>query len=283
MILTDKNIVYTFVPTENSWKYDKDFYLIDFYCLCLSAHLVRKNLNVKSIKLYTIPEIIDFFKDTNYFDELIDINTIESLKKIDWNKNRYNTLYKLFVTSIQKEPFIHIDHDLFIMNPNVFDVVETEHIFGFKERFNVPFYQFYVDNIIQIEGVTPNVNDYAINCCLYGSNTNKLSVSFQKSVDLLIEKYDEFIFIDKIDCYIEQYFQVKELLKLTEEKDIFLFENDIKRVFDDNVIFGDYGMVHLSGNRYGDSFKKEIVATLKRLDNSMDNRIKINFGCFKWN
>lgn len=274
MKLLDKNIIHTFIPPENGWKYDKDFYLIDLYCLCLSVCLVRKNLNVKTIKLYTTPEIMEFFKGTTHFDELININTIDSIDEIDWTKNKYNTLYKLFVCSVQEEPFIHIDHDLFILDGKIFDDITTNYFFAFKENFSVPFYQFYPKIINQIEGSTPNINDYAFNCCLFGSNSIYLKNTFSKARDLLIEKYDEFVFIDKVDCYLEQYYQVKELLNLVDEKDVFLFDEKIKRNFNKNLDFTNDYIIHISGGRYEEFFKKNIIDELKKINADICKKIE---------
>jgi hypothetical protein len=94
----DKNILYTYVPPVIDWEFNKEFYLIDLYCLCISVKLFKSKFKYKSIKLYTNQEIIEFFKDTEYFDELIDIsNCYNVIKKQDTGFSHKNVMFKIFV------------------------------------------------------------------------------------------------------------------------------------------------------------------------------------------
>ena len=145
--LTDKNILWTYVPPEIDWIHNKNFYLIDLYCLCISVKLFKSKFKYKSIKLYTNQEIIEFFKDTEYFDEFIDIsNCYDIIKKQDTGFSHKNVMFKIFVAAEQTEPFIHIDHDFFINNDKIFELVDKDIIFSVNAN-NVFTIQLEFENI----------------------------------------------------------------------------------------------------------------------------------------
>lgn len=186
MNIEDKNIIYTLIPPKDGWQYDRAFYLVDLESLCLSASIFKSNFEYKKLKLYTTNEFCKFFEGTDLFDEVIDLELVsEDLKKIDTEKFKMNTFYKLFVPSLENEPFIHIDHDFFINDSYVFEDIDTNVFFSFSEN---PFendklhsfYKFYFDVFKKIIKLIDDDIFYdfnpckAYNCSIFGSNDKSL-------------------------------------------------------------------------------------------------------------
>jgi hypothetical protein len=199
----DKNIIYTYVPPEIDWIHNKDFYLTDLYCLAVSVQLFKSKFKYKSIILYTTPELISFFKDTHYFDKLFDIsNCYDVIKEQNAGFSHKNIMFKVFVAAQQTEPFIHIDHDFFINNKDIFDKVNRNIIFSFIETASNPYgnqlnnpYSFYIKVFSDIcrvvdDVVLDNFNPLAAyNSSIFGCNGNELIKSFTKTKDFLLRNY----------------------------------------------------------------------------------------------
>lgn len=272
------NIIYTFVPNSHGWKYDIDFYLIDLYSLCLSVKLIRIHYPDYNVKLYTTKELILFFNDTNYFDNLIDINELTSLKTVDQTKIKLHTLYKLFIPANENEPFIHIDHDLFINDGELLKNIDKSVIFAFNEDTTDSFYDFYDDVTKKVSKLTdieyfklPN----AFNCSIYGSNKDYIIQSFKFILDFYINNIDVLNDIEKVDCFLEQYLQVHKLPVGMD--DIHTFEKVIDKNPKDIINSDDFinrKISHFTYDRYEIKNRNLIIKRLVNLDKNICKKIK---------
>ena len=310
--LTDKNILWTYVPPEIDWIHNKNFYLIDLYCLCISVKLFKSKFKYKSIKLYTNQEIIEFFKDTEYFDEFIDIsNCYEIIKKQDTGFSHKNVMFKIFTVAEQTEPFIHIDHDFFINNNKIFELVDKDIIFSFKETACNPYgnqsnnpYSFYIKIFTDIckvidDKMLDNFNPLtAYNCSIFGCNNDELILSFKKTKEFLLKNYEKLNQIKDLPTVLEQFIQINYLLETNRFEDLFVFGDLIKGGKTNNEGFGDLNekvydellndfkssdIVHLSGYRWNLYYRILLVNVLKQLDIQMHESIKSTYGSYDWN
>jgi hypothetical protein len=318
----DKNIIYTYVPPEIDWIHNKDFYLTDLYCLAVSVQLFKSKFKYKSIILYTTPELISFFKDTHYFDKLFDIsNCYDVIKEQNAGFSHKNIMFKVFVAAQQTEPFIHIDHDFFINNKNIFDKVNRNIIFSFIETASNPYgnqlnnpYSFYIKVFSDIcrvvdDVVLDNFNPLAAyNSSIFGCNGNELIKSFTKTKDFLLRNYKKLNNIKDLPIVLEQFVQINYLLEETKFDDYFVFGDLVKtgNTSDDIVNtelynnpsysnlnkdvygkllnhFNSSDIIHLSGYRWHSYYKVILVSILKNLDMSMHELIKSTYGSYNWN
>ena len=274
------NIIYTFVPNSHGWIYNKDFYMIDLYSLCLSVKLIKTHNPEYKIKLYTTKELISFFNDTDYFDYLIDIEELVLLNGIDSSKIKLHTLYKLFVPSNENEPFIHIDHDLFINNGELLRNIKKSVIFAFSENLSDSFYSFY--NEVTNEVIkTTNINYFklpcAYNCSIYGSNNHYIINSFKLVLDFYIKNFEFLNDIDKIDCFLEQYLQVNFILDMIDSNDIHTFDKIIHRAPTKLFTAQDFiesDISHFTYDRYDTKNRTLIIQQLINLDKNICKKIE---------
>jgi hypothetical protein len=308
----DKNIIYTYVPPEIDWVYNKEFYLIDLYCLCISVKLFKSKFKYKSIKLYTNQEIIEFFKDTEYFDELIDIsNCYDVIKKQDTGFSHKNVMFKIFTVAEQTESFIHIDHDFFINNNKIFELVDKDIIFSFKELACNPYgnqlnnpYAFYIRIFSEVckvidDEMLDNFNPLtAYNCSIFGCNNDELILSFKKTKEFLLKNYEKLNQIKDLPTVLEQFIQINYLLETNRFEDIFVFGDLVQMGKTNNEGYGDLNekvydellndfkssdIVHLSGYRWNLYYRILLVNVLKQLDIQMHESIKSTYGSYAWN
>jgi hypothetical protein len=312
MDTSDKNIIYTYVPPEIDWECNRDFYLIDLYCLCVSVKLFKSKFKYKSINLYTNKEIIKFFKDTEYFDELIDIsNCYDVIEKQNTGFSHKNVMFKIFVAAEQTEPFIHIDHDFFINNHTIFDGVDKNILFSFKEpacnlhgnQLNNQ-YAFYIKIFSEVckvidDEMLDNFNPLtAYNCSIFGCNNDELILSFKKTKEFLLKNYEKLNQIKDLPTVLEQFIQINYLLETNRFEDLFVFGDLIKggktnnegysdlneKVYDELLNdFKSSDIVHLSGYRWHLYYRILLVNVLKQLDIQMHESIKSTYGSYDWN
>lgn len=247
MDISNKNIIYTYIPPEIDWECNRDYYLIDLICMIYSVKLFKNKFKYKKIKLYTSTELKNFFDTTDYFDEVIDI---------EYNKQYFknqiqgicakHTMFKIFTAAEQTEPFIHIDADLVINDENFFTGITKSVIFSFIENvINVDtpsirdgYYSLYFDAFKktikvldesewkQLGNFTPT---NAANCSIFGCDDTSLCKSFKRTWDFFINNNEKLLKVKDINLALEQYYQFSFLL---EEKgfytDIHTFNDDLK-------------------------------------------------------
>jgi hypothetical protein len=262
MDISNKNIIYTYVPPEIDWECNRDYYLIDLICMIYSVRVFKNKFKYKKIKLYTSTELKNFFDNTDYFDEVIDI---------EYNKTFFknqiqgicakHTMFKVFTAAEQTEPFIHIDADLVINDETFFSNVTKPIIFSFIENvINVDtpsikdgYYNLYFDAFkktikvldeaewSQMGNFTPT---NAANCSIFGCDDTSLCKSFKRTWEFFINNNEKLLKVKDINLALEQYYQFSFLL---EDK---RFYNDI-HTFDDDLKTG-----HLLIGEYDDEIKQ---------------------------
>lgn len=309
MVTSNKNILYTYVqPNELPSNC-----IIQLYSLCLSVQLVKKNLEYNKIKLYTTPEVKDFFKDTNYFDEIHDITfCAEYIENQNPGILHKNMLYKIFVPTLQTEPFIHIDNDLFINDGDVINYgINQKVFFGFKENVICPNtkymtnqYYHYFNNFIEVVNSLEknelidlgNFNPMnAFNCSIFGCDNNELIKSFTKVKDFFIKHYVKLNEIPNIPIFIEQYLQVSYLLEDIDFLEIYTFEDLLYwpkyiPITDFNVDtynelkekFLSSKLTHISGSIWTPYYQVIITEQLEQLDSNIVNKLVNDFGTPDW-
>lgn len=293
------NIIYTFVPPKNGWIYNRDFYIVDLESLCLSAITFKSKFKYKKMKLYTTKFFYDFFIKTEIFDVIIDIEKESNdLKKIDTSMLRTNTLYKLFVPSMEVEPFIHIDHDMFINDVSIFEKINTDIFFSFPETIYVDnnlhsFYGFYIDVLNDVKRIVNNekINNLnqniAYNCSIFGSTNESLINSFTHTKEFFIKNFKNIVHIERIDCFLEQLLQISYLNSI----DISTFDEIIEKngkivdfdidghIVAENMLvlkeeYKKRKMIHISGDRYSTYYRQLIPDLLLNHNKSIRLLIK---------
>jgi hypothetical protein len=309
MVTSNKNILYTYVQPNISLTHC----LVQVYSLCLSVQLVKKNLEYKKIKLYTTPEVRDFFKDTDYFDEIHDITFCsEYIENQDPGILHKNMLYKIFVPPLQTEPFIHIDNDFYINDGDVIKYgVNQKVFFGLKENVlcdNTKYmkngYYHYFINFMQVVNYLNkedlvefnNFNPMnAFNCSIFGCDNDELIKSFTKVKDFFVKHYQKLNEIPNIPSFIEQYLQVSYLLEENDFLEIYTFEDLLywpKYMTIDGFNVDVYvelkekylnsKLVHLSGSIWTPYYQVMLTEQLETLDPLIVNKLVDDFGEPEW-
>jgi hypothetical protein len=148
--------------------------------LVVSANVAKKNYNE-----------IHFYTD-KYGEELIQpylkylpFTKIEvCLDELEWLNEEYWSLSKLYVYKLQKEPFIHIDNDVFLWDviPNRF--LERDMFFQEIESFEHEFFRnFYLKGIELYDKDIPKeitISDGAFNCGVFACCNEKSLELMQK-------------------------------------------------------------------------------------------------------
>ena len=309
MDTSNKNILYTYVQPNISLSHCS----IQLYSLCLSVQLVKKNLEYNKIKLYTTPEVSDFFKDTDYFDEIHDITFCSEFIE---NQNpgilHKNMLYKIFVPPLQTEPFIHIDNDFYINDGYIIKYgVNQKVFFGFKEIVTLPntkhmknHYYHYFDNFVQVVRSLneEDINDLgtfnpmnAFNCSIFGCDNDELIKSFTKAKDFFVKHYEKLNEIPNIPSFIEQYLQISYLLEDYDFLEIYTFgdllywpertpfsEFNIDFYKEIKEKYRESKLVHLSGSIWDPHYQLMITEQLEMLDPSIVKKLVNDFGTPDW-
>lgn len=309
MDTSNKNILYTYVQPNLSLSHCS----IQLYSLCLSVQLVKKNLEYNKIKLYTTPEVSDFFKDTDYFDEIHDITFCsEFIENQNPGLLHKNMLYKIFVPTLQTEAFIHIDNDFYINDGNVIKYgVDQKIFFGVKEnvicdntKYMANNYYHYFINFMQVvnsldEEDLVELGKFnpmnAFNCSIFGCDNDELIKSFTKVKDFFVKHYKKLNDIPNIPIFIEQYLQVSYLLEDNDFLEIYTFNDllywPIRKPFSEfNIAFykeikekcGESKLVHLSGSIWDPHYQLMITERLEMLDPLIVDKLVDELGVPEW-
>lgn len=138
--------------------------------IILSANVVKKHYS--EIHFYTDNQGYEWIKP--HLDNLPFTKIEICLDEINWLDDTYWSLGKIYVYSLQKEPFIHIDNDVFIWEKFPDYLLEKDFLFQEVEPFNNSIWDFYnvalkiYGQAIPKEIILPNS---AFNCGVFGCLT----------------------------------------------------------------------------------------------------------------
>jgi hypothetical protein len=137
----------------------------------LACNVVKQHYN----EVYFYTDKIGYEWITPYLDQLPFTSIEVVMDEINWLSNDYWSLCKIYVYSLQKKPFIHIDNDVFIWEKFPKEVTDKDFIFQEIEYFNYG-YTFYLEAIDFYKDYIPKkikLFDGAFNCGVFGCLTNK--------------------------------------------------------------------------------------------------------------
>jgi hypothetical protein len=275
------NFIYTYVPKEDDKKLDSEFYLIDVILMILSVSKVKK-FKSESDRLifYSTKEFYSYIEPLNLFDEFVEIKDENVyIKNQDYKYCHRNNIYKIYVTTLQTEPFINLDHDFIIYSKELFDKIKEENlVFSFKEFLTepdyVPTYLPTLDRVIEEVGghhdVLQNLDkDYSINVSIFGGKKSNLMVDAYKKIwDFYIENYVGLNKISLMVMFLDQ-FLLKTQIYRTEVKPYYCW---------DDMVSGD--CIHFTGFRYEINNRKRIVNELIEENLLAYKYILTEFGFF---
>ncbi len=151
--------------------------------IILSANVIKKNH--KEIHFYTDNKGYEWIKP--YLSDLPFTKIEVCLDEINWLDDLYWSLGKMYVYSLQKEPFIHIDNDVFVWNGFNDELTKKDFLFQEIEKFNGGVWNFY-DRGLKIYGIAIpkeiQVLDAAFNCGIFGCFTNDALAIIKKYYDI---------------------------------------------------------------------------------------------------
>lgn len=275
------NITYTYIPKEDDKKLDSEFYLIDVILLILSVSKVKR-FKSESDRLifYSTKDFYGYLEPLNLFDEFVEIKDENVyIKNQDYKYCHRNNIYKIYVTTLQTEPFINLDHDFVIYSKKLFDKIKEENlVFSFKEFLTepayVPTYLPTLDKVIEEIGghhdVLQNLDkDYSINVSIFGGKKSNLMVDAYKRIwDFYIENYVGLNKIPLMVMFLDQF-----LLKTQ------IYRTDVDPYYCwDDMVNGD--CTHFTGSRYEINNRKRIVNELIEENPSAYEYILTEFGFF---
>lgn len=298
MNINDKEIVYTYIPPKQDWIDNKPTYSFELYSLLYSVGTVKKNFTPKTISLYTTKEICDVLEGCGYFDRLVVLDKGEEfITNQNGGYNHPNMMYKMFTVEDISQPFLHLDNDLFLNNPNTFDDVHNDVLFAYEEniinhQLNEQYYNFYFSTYNQIIRSIPE-NSLSIferfnpmsafNCCVFGGDDYELlKRSFGRSNQFFKENYEYLNPIPNMPGFIEQYLQSSLLL---EEKSFYYvsFLGDLIKQPTDTPRFDDIVLMEKM-DKYTpiDSYKNIDKSLVRELIVYLESPINVHLSFIRW-
>lgn len=140
--------------------------------IVLSANVIKKHYT--EIHFYTDKKGYELI--TPYLDQLPFTKIEVCMDDINWLDDNYWSLGKMYVYSLQKEPFIHIDNDVFIWEKFTDELLSGDFMFQEIEQFNDSIWDFY-NKGLKIYGMAIpkeiEVLDSAFNCGVFGCLTQE--------------------------------------------------------------------------------------------------------------
>lgn len=152
--------------------------------IVVSSNVAKKHYS--EIHFYT--DKLGYEWITPYLDQLPFTKIEVCLDKCNWVPDGFWSYVKVYVYSLQKEPFIHIDNDVFLWDKIPSNFIESnDFIFERLENTDQDHYRFYDEGLKFFkDAVHPEFTkyNYAVNCGVFGCLT-------QRALDLL-PKYIEY-------------------------------------------------------------------------------------------
>lgn len=155
-------------------------------------------------------------------DYKLDLNSINHISKFFW------AFGKILAYSIQEEPFLHIDNDVYMWNGIPEELQEKELIFQSKEFLEKPGFGWYnqLKEVWEAAPIRPKVivdneiNDFAYNCGVCGGNNIEIFKEWRKcSEQYIFSEENQKTFFEDFDkmlihenLFHEQYF-IASLIK----------------------------------------------------------------------
>jgi hypothetical protein len=182
-------------------------------CIQLSALLLKKS--VDQVYFFTDRRGLEIIKDFKHiFDEVV-----PCLDDLAWVKDYNWAMSKLYVYTKMREPFLHIDIDVFLwegLPKHFFDKSKVDFFFQSVESFNTRQYSFYPPAINEVYKILPtriqrNSVKYSYNCGITGVNDLSLIHEHYSLAHEFVTKNQEMTWVKSIhqhhQCIIfEQYF-----------------------------------------------------------------------------
>lgn len=275
------NFTYTYVPKEDDKKLDSEFYLIDVILLILSVSKVKrfKSEDDKLI-FYSTKEFYSYLEPLNLFDEFYEIKDENVYIKNQQHEYCHrNNIYKIYVTTLQTEPFINFDHDFVIYDKEFLHKIKTKDlVFTHQEFLHEPVYEpTYLptlDRVINEIGYHHDIlqnldKDYSINVSVYGgTQSHIIKDAYQKIWDFYIENYKGLNKIPLMVMFLDQ-FLLKTQVYRTNVRPYYCWD-DIENK----------KCIHFTGFRYEINNRKRIVNELIEENPSAYKHILTEFGFF---
>jgi len=275
------NFTYVYVPKEDDKKLNSEFYLIDVILLVLSVSKIKrfKSTNDKII-FYSTNDFYGYLKPLNLFDEFYEIKDGNVyIKNQEHEFCHKNNIYKIYVTTLQTEPFINFDHDFVIYDKEFLDKIKTKDIvFAHQEFLHEPVYQpTYLptlDSVINEVGshhdVLQNLDkDYSINVSVYGgTQSDIIKNAYKKIWDFYVENYLGLNKIPLMVMFLDQFLLKTQVYK-TEVRPYYCWEDIQSKK-----------CIHFTGFRYHLENRKRIVNELIIENELAYNYIVKEFGFF---
>ena len=216
--------------------------------LIVSSNVVKQSY--EEIHFYT--DKIGYEWITPYLDQLPFTKIEICLDEMNWLDDNYWSLVKLYVYNLQKEPFIHIDNDVFIWEKFPSKLFESDFFFQEIEFFHEFQREFYLEGLNVYKHAIPNeikIPDAAFNCGVFACTNNK-------SLDLMEQYYNYGIQFVKNANTIES-------LKIEADSKRWLGTVIIEQVFIYSLIFfGGYTYDYLLFNGISPRHKMKYSHTL---------------------
>jgi hypothetical protein len=126
---------------------------------------------------------------TPYLEQLPFTSIEVVMDNINWLSDDCWSLSKIYVYSLQKEPFIHIDNDVFIWEKFSEELVKKDFLFQEIEYINDGYF-FYLEAIEFFKNILPKeitIYDGAFNCGVFGCFTNESLELIKKYYEVAYE------------------------------------------------------------------------------------------------
>lgn len=272
---------YTYIPKEDDKKLDSEFYLIDVILLMLSVSKVKRfKGEYDKIVFYSTKEFYSYFEPLNLFDEFVEIQDENRyIKNQNYEFCHRNNIYKIYVTTLQKDAFINLDHDFVIYDQESFDKFKRQDlVFAFQENLKEDCYKDVylptLDSVINEVGDTHSIlqnvdKDYSINVSIFGGMKSNFIVDAYKKI---------------WDFYIENYIGLNKIPLMVMFLDQFLLKTEIRKTMINPYYCWDeisQGKCHhFTGYRYEPENRKRIVNELIEENPKVYQYIVENFGFY---
>ena len=151
--------------------------------IILSANVIKKNYH--EVHFYTDKKGYEWIEP--HLHQLPFTKIEVCLDEINWLEDVYWSLGKLYVYSLQKEPFIHIDNDVFVWDGFSKEVLKKDFLFQEIEGFNDGIWDFYNKGLKVYGMAIPKeikVLDAAFNCGVFGCLTEQALIIMSKYYDV---------------------------------------------------------------------------------------------------